>query len=285
MTHTKGIQRIATAFSQTRTEQRAALIPYVALGHPTPEMCLKLAAAAIESGADLLELGVPFSDPLADGPIIQRATHTALQQGTTVVRCLELAQTVRQRKPEIPLIFMGYYNPILTYGEDAFCRACDVAGVDGLIVPDLPPEEGRELEAACQVHGLALIYLLAPTSTPQRIQLVAQHSQGFVYLVSVTGITGPRDRLPADLPAFVQRVRAATDKPLAVGFGIASAQQAGQVAALADGVIVGSALVRLAEEVNAESKVRSFVAGLRDAMTTQQGSPDNSRDERSRRKT
>lgn len=285
MTHTKGIQRIAAAFNQTRTEQRAALIPYVALGHPTPEMSLKLAAAAIESGADLLELGVPFSDPLADGPIIQRATHTALQQGTTVVRCLELAQTVRQRKPEIPLIFMGYYNPILTYGEDAFCRACDVAGVDGLIVPDLPPEEGRELEAACQVHGLALIYLLAPTSTPQRVGLVTQHSQGFVYLVSVTGITGPRDRLPADLHAFVKRVRAATDKPLAVGFGIASAQQAGQVAALADGVIVGSALVRLAEEVNAESKVRSFVAGLRDAMVTQQGSLDSSRDEHSRRKT
>lgn len=285
MTDTNGIQRIAAAFERTRTEERAALIPYVALGHPTPEMSLKLAAAAIESGADLLELGVPFSDPLADGPVIQRATHAALQQGTTVVRCLELAQTLRQRKPEIPLIFMGYYNPILTYGEDAFCHACDVAGVDGLIVPDLPPEEGRELEAACRVHGLALIYLLAPTSTPQRVGLVTQHSQGFVYLVSVTGITGPRDRLPDDLPAFVKRVRMATDKPLAVGFGIASAQQAGRVAALADGVIVGSALVRLAEEVNAESKVRSFVAGLRDAMTNQQSSLDSSRDERSRRKT
>jgi len=285
MTDTKGIQRIAAAFEQARTEERAALIPYVPLGYPTPEMSLKLAAAAIESGADLLELGVPFSDPLADGPVIQRATHAALQQGITVVRCLELAQTVRQSKPEIPLIFMGYYNPILTYGEDAFCRACDVVGVDGLIVPDLPPEEGRELEAACQVHGLALIYLLAPTSTPQRVGLVTQHSQGFVYLVSVTGTTGPRDRLSPDLAAFVERVRAVTDKPLAVGFGITSPEQAGQVAGLADGVIVGSALVRLTEEVNAESKVRSFVAGLRDAMTDQQGGLDSSRDERSRKKT
>jgi len=276
-----GVQHIAAAFERTRSEQRAALIPYVTLGHPTLEISLTLATAAIESGADLLELGVPFSDPLADGPVIQRATQSALNQGVTVVRCLELAQTLRQQKPEIPLLFMGYANPILTYGEEAFCRACTVAGVDGLIVPDLPPEEGRGLEAACRHHGLALVYLLAPTSTPQRVELVAQRSRGFVYLVSITGTTGSRDRLPADLPAFVERVRAATDKPLAVGFGIATAQQAGLVAVLADGVIVGSALVGLAEQVNAESKVRSFVADLRAAMTARQADPDVGRNERS----
>jgi len=264
MTERDGIQRIASAFEQAGNEGRAALIPYLTLGHPTPEWSLELAAAAIAGGADLLELGVPFSDPLADGPVIQRATHTALQQGVTVVRCLELAQTVRQREPEVPLIFMGYTNPILAYGEDAFCRACDVAGVDGLIVPDLPPEEGDTLEAACHNHGLALIYLLAPTSTPERVQLVTEHSQGFVYLVSITGITGPRDRLPPDLAAFVERVRAVTDKPLAVGFGISTPEQAGQVAALADGVIVGSALVRLAEQENAVEKIQSFVAELRE---------------------
>ena len=269
MTTRDGIQRITSAFKQAGNEGRAALIPYLTLGHPTPETSLELAAAAITGGADLLELGVPFSDPLADGPVIQRAAYAALQQGVSAVRCLELARTIRQRESEVPLIFMGYTNPILSYGEDAFCRACDVAGVDGLIVPDLPPEEGRELEAACQDHGLALIYLLAPTSTPERVQLVTERSQGFVYLVSVTGITGPRDRLPPDLAAFVERVRTATDKPLAVGFGISTPEQAGQVAALADGVIVGSALVRLAEEENAVEKIQSFVAELRDVMKHQ----------------
>ncbi len=265
----RGIQRIALAFARTRAENRATLIPYLTLGHPTPETSLELAAAAIAGGADLLELGVPFSDPLADGPVIQRATQSALKQGATVVRCLELAQTVRRREPEVPIIFMGYTNPIFTYGEDAFCRACAIAGVDGLIVPDLPPDEGAELEAACQAHDLALIYLLAPTSTPERVQLVTEHSQGFVYLVSVTGITGARDRLPPDLAAFVERVRTVTNKPLAVGFGISTPEQAGQVAALADGVIVGSALVRLAEQENAVEKVESFVAELREATDRQ----------------
>ena len=230
MTATSGIQRIAAAFERTRTEQRAALIPYVTLGHPTPETSFTLAAAAIESGADLLELGVPFSDPLADGPVIQRATQSALRQGVTVVRCLELAQALRRRKPDIPLLFMGYSNPILAYGEEDFCRACTVAGVDGLIVPDLPPEEGCGLEAACWHHGLALVYLLAPTSTPQRVELVTRHSRGFVYLVSITGTTGSRDRLPVDLPAFVKRVRATTDKPLAVGFGIATKRPDNRIA-------------------------------------------------------
>jgi tryptophan synthase alpha chain len=161
---------------------------------------------------------------------------------------------------------MGYYNPILAYGEHAFCRDCRQAGVDGLIVPDLPPEEAAGLEGACREHGLALIYLLAPTSTPARIRLVTERSQGFVYLVSVVGITGPRQGLPAGLGAFVRRVREATHKPLAVGFGISTPAQAGQVAALADGVIVGSALVRLAEDADGAEKIRSLVSGLRGAM-------------------
>lgn len=269
MTGITGTKRIAAAFERARAENRAALIPYLTLGYPTPETSLHLAEAAVAGGANLLELGVPFTDPLADGPVIQRATHVALQQGMTVARCLEMARRLRQHEPSVPFIFMGYYNPILTYGEEAFCRACCEASVDGLIVPDLPPEEGKKLEAACQDHSLALIYLLAPTSTPERIQLVTEHSQGFVYLVSVTGITGPRDRLPSDLAAFVKRVRTSTDKPLAVGFGISTPEQAGQVAALADGVIVGSALVRLAEEEHAPEKIQSFVAELRDAADHQ----------------
>jgi tryptophan synthase alpha chain len=261
-----GIQRIANVFEKTRAEKRAALISYLTLGYPTPEASLALAEAAVAGGTDLLELGVPFSDPLADGPVIQRAAHVALQQGMTVARCLEMARSLRQRGIELPLIFMGYYNPILAYGEEDFCRACYEVGVDGLIVPDLPPEEGQRLEEGCGRYGLALIYLLAPTSTPERLRLVTERSRGFVYLVSVAGITGPRDRLPPDLDAFVRRVRSVTDKPLAVGFGISTPAQAGQVAALADGVVVGSALVRLAEASNGRAQVASLVGGLRRAM-------------------
>ena len=261
-----GHHRIASLFQQARAENRAALIAYLPLGYPTVDASLHLAEAAIAGGADLLELGVPFTDPLADGPVIQRATHAALQQGMTVARCLEMARRLRQREPSVPFVFMGYYNPILAYGEEAFCRACCEASVDGLIVPDLPPEEGRSLEAACCSYNLCLIYFLAPTSTPDRIRLVAEHSRGFVYLVSVTGITGPRDRLPSDLAAFVERVRTITDKPLAVGFGISTPEHAAQVAPMADGVIVGSALVRAAEEANGKRNMRSFVEELCDAV-------------------
>jgi tryptophan synthase alpha chain len=287
-----GVQRIARAFEQARDEERAALVPYLTLGYPTPESSLALAQAAIAGGADLLELGVPFSDPLADGPVIQRAAHVALERGMSVARCLELAQDLRQGGATLPLIFMGYYNPILAYGEEAFCRDCRRASVDGLIVPDLPPEEAADLEGACREHGLALIYLLAPTSTLERIRLVIERSQGFVYLVSVVGITGPRQSLPADLGAFVRRVRQASDKPsddkpsddkpsddkpsddkplndkpLAVGFGISTPEQAGQVAALADGVVVGSALVRLAEDEDGAAKIEALVSGLRQAVS------------------
>jgi tryptophan synthase alpha chain len=267
-----GVARIARAFEGARSESRAALIPYLALGYPTPVASLEMAKAAIAGGADLLELGVPFSDPLADGPIIQRATHVALQQGITVARCLELARHLRQYENMVPLIFMGYYNPILAYGEEAFCRACGEAGVDGLIVPDLPPEEGDRLESTCRAFGLALIYLLAPTSTPERIRLVTQRSQGFVYLVSVAGTTGAREHLPPDLSVFVNRVRAVTDQPLAVGFGISTPEQARQVAALADGVVVGSALVRLAGAPDGTARVKSLVGELRHAVESRPSS-------------
>ena len=268
MTDKSGVQRIAAVFERARTENRSALMPYLTLGYPTPETSLTLVEATVASGADLLELGVPFSDPLADGPTIQQAAHVALQQGMTVVRCLEMAQELRQCGLAAPFIFMSYYNPILSYGDTALCRRCRDVGVDGLIVPDLPPEEGETLEKACRQHGLTLIYLLAPTSPPERIRLVTERSRGFVYLVSVTGITGARDALPPDLAAFVERVRAVTDKPLAVGFGIGRPEQAAQVARLADGVIVGSALVRLAGEPRGREKVGAFVARLRRAVAT-----------------
>jgi len=261
-----GLDRITAAFAQARQENRAALMPYAPLGYPTPQASLGIVQAAIAGGADIVELGLPFSDPLADGPVIQQATQIALQQGVTTQLCLDLARDLHAQGAHIPFVLMGYYNPILAYGEENFCQVCSQTGVAGLIVPDLPPEEGVALEQACQANGLALIYLLAPTSPPERIRLVTERSLGFIYLVSVTGITGARNELPPDLEDFVRRTRAATDKPLAVGFGISTPEQAGQVAALADGVIVGSALVRRAGTENGAQQVQAFVRGLRQGV-------------------
>jgi tryptophan synthase alpha chain len=260
-----GVDRIAAVFAATRAEGRAALMPYLTLGYPSPEMTIPLARAVVEAGADILELGIPFSDPLADGPTIQRATYRALQQGMTVARCLEMAAALRREGVGAPFVLMSYCNPIMAYGEEAFCRACQEVGVDGLIVPDLPPEEGEALEALCRARGLALVYLLAPTSTAKRIRRVAERTRGFLYLVSVTGTTGAREHLPPDLADFIRRVRAATEKPLAVGFGISRPEQARAVGALADGVIVGSALIQ-AVEAQGVSGAAAFVADLRRAL-------------------
>jgi tryptophan synthase alpha chain len=187
---------------------------------------------------------VPFSDPLADGPTIQRSTQIALEAGMTMRRCLELTAELRMRGIEQPLLLMGYINPIMTYGIERFVVDAVACGADGLIVPDLPPEEAGDLEAACQESGIALVFLLAPTSTEERIRLIVQRSSGFIYLVSVTGVTGARTSLQADLTQFVERVRGLTKKPLAVGFGISTPEHVLQVVQLADGVIVGSALMR-----------------------------------------
>jgi tryptophan synthase alpha chain len=261
-----GVERIGRQFQVARASNRAVLIAYITLGYPTLERSLALAEAAIEGGADILELGIPFSDPLADGPVIQRATHVALQHGTTVSLCLELAERLRSSYPHIPLVFMGYLNPILAFGEDVFCRACVEAGVDGLIIPDLPPEEGEGIEALCRKNELALIYLAAPNTPENRLRIICEHSQGYVYLVSVTGTTGAREGVSDELPAFVARVRAITDTPVAVGFGISTPENAAEVAAMADGVIVGSAVVQRCESERAETDVKTFVRKLRAAM-------------------
>jgi tryptophan synthase alpha chain len=245
--HMSGVERIRSAFDRANTAGRAAFMPYHALGYPNRNQALEIVAGLAKSGADLFELGIPFSDPLADGPTIQTATHKALIQGTTVTDCLAMAKELRAQGVHQPFCAMSYYNPILTYGEERFVADAVTAGIDGLIVPDLPPEEAESLEAACREVGLAMVYLLAPTSTEARIRLIAARATGFIYLVSVTGITGARQELPSDLLTFVRRVRQHTDLPLAVGFGISTPEQAAQVAQIADGVIVGSALVRLAE--------------------------------------
>jgi tryptophan synthase alpha chain len=255
-----GIERIASAFQP----QRTAFMPYAVLGYPTPEASLQVIATLVAAGADLLELGVPFSDPLADGPTIQAATQRALESDVTLPKCIEMVSELRARGVETACLFMGYINPILAYGIPSFVADSAAAGVDGFIVPDLPPEEAGELEDACRQHSLALVYLLAPTSSPERTALIAEKSQGFIYLVSLTGVTGARDSIPPGLAQFVARVRAVTDKPLAVGFGIGSGEQAKAVAQLAEGVIVGSALVQRAGE--SIERVQELAVELRGAL-------------------
>lgn len=257
-----GIERIEQAF----TKGRPAFMPYSVLGYPTSRAGLEVIRTLVEAGADLLELGVPFSDPLADGPTIQAATQKSLENGTTLKDCLAMTAELRQEGVTTPALLMGYINPILSYGLEEFAADAAAAGVDGLIVPDLPPEEAAELEAACANHGLAMVYLLAPTSTPERIALVAERSSGFIYLVSLTGVTGAREALPSDLTEFVARVRAQTGKPLAVGFGIGTGEQARAVGQMADGVIVGSALVKRA--AGSIEGVRALAMELREALLT-----------------
>jgi tryptophan synthase alpha chain len=239
---TQPIQAIATAFAKGRP----AFMPYFSLGFPDYATSLDIIAACAENGADLMELGLPFSDPLADGPTIQHSTQIALQNGMTTAKCLQAVQELRQRGVTIPLMLMGYYNPILAFGLENFVRTAAENGANGLIVPDLPAEEAGELDRITQAYGLGLTYFLAPTSTPERIRLIAEKARGFVYLVSVTGTTGARSSVSADLHAFVERVRAQVQVPLAVGFGISTPEQAGTVGQLADGVIIGSQLIKLA---------------------------------------
>lgn len=239
-----GLDHINGTFSRLRSQGRAALMPYFTLGYPTPEQSLAVIKALAQSGADLVELGVPFSDPLADGPTIQHSTQVALQQGMTVRRCLDLVAQARAAGVTTPFLLMGYINPILSYGVERYAADACAAGADGLIVPDLPMEEAAALEAACRAHGLAFIYLVSPESTPERIAALCERASGFLYLVSLSGVTGVRDTLPEHLAAFVARVRGAARTPLAIGFGISTPAQAQQIADLADGVIIGSALIR-----------------------------------------
>ncbi len=257
---TTGIERIQQAFAKGHK----AFMPYAVMGYPTREAGLDTIKTLAEAGADLFELGIPFSDPLADGPTIQAATQTSLENGTTVKDCLAMTRELRAQGIDTPAVMMGYINPMMAYGLDQFVADAVEAGVDGFIVPDLPPEEAEEFQMLCEKHQVALVYLLAPTSTPERIQQVTEKATGFIYLVSLTGVTGARAALPADLAEFVERVRTQTDLPLAVGFGIGNGQQAKAVGDIADGVIVGSALVKRAAD--SSDSVRELAIELREAL-------------------
>ena len=257
------MSRINMVFTQPG---RRALVAYVTVGYPTVESTLEIVPILAESGCDIVELGIPFSDPLADGATIQEASFRALQAGVTPQTCLDVVVRIRE-KTDVPLAFMTYYNPVLRYGLEPFCTACSRAGVDGLIVPDLPPDESADLDNAALKNGLDLIFLLTPASTTERIRLVVEKSRGFVYMVSLLGVTGTRESLPTSLGDCVRRVRKETARPLCVGFGISTPNQAQQVGQIADGVIVGSRLVQLIrDDSQPYERVKSFVRELRTAL-------------------
>jgi tryptophan synthase alpha chain len=225
---------------------RPAFMPYYPIGYPAMAVSVDVIEALARGGADLIEVGVPFSDPLADGPVIQQATQVALAQGATVVGCLEAVAELRRRGVSIPLVLMGYYNPLLAYGLPRLAAAASAAGASGFIVPDLPPEESAELSAALAAApgDLPIIRMLAPTTPPSRVARIVAGARGFIYLVSVAGVTGTRSQMAPGLPGFVARVREHTDLPLCVGFGIGTPAQGRAVGAFADGIIVGSACVK-----------------------------------------
>ena len=262
-----GLTHVSSAFQSTQAAGRAALMPYFTLGFPNPQASLEIIEAVAHSGADLIELGMPFSDPLADGPTIQHSTQVALHQGITVAGCLELTAELRSRGVAIPLILMGYVNPILAFGIERFVAEAADAGADGFIVPDLPLEEAKGMQAACAEHQRALIFMLAPTSTPERMTAVIEQSAGFLYLVSLIGVTGARSDLPSGLEAFVQRVRDQSSIPLAVGFGVSTPAQARAVGSFSDGVIIGSALINAVEGAeDLPQAAARFVGDLRTAL-------------------
>jgi tryptophan synthase alpha chain len=241
------VSRIQPTFKRLAARGEKALIAYIMAGDPTLEETETYVQQLADAGADVIELGVPFSDPIADGPIIQQAAERALRSGTTLKKILATVRSLRT-KTQIPLVLMAYYNSIFRYEEAAFCRDAAAAGVDGLIVPDMPPEEAGTIHPVAEAAGLDVIFLLAPTSTAKRETAVARLSRGFIYYVSLTGITGAKLTDKADVEKKVREIRGYTKTPVAVGFGIATPEDAREVARIADGVIVGSALVKLIAE-------------------------------------
>lgn len=233
--------RLANAFAAPRAG-RAALIPYVTGGFPDLEASHRLIAAFVAGGADIVELGIPFSDPIADGPVVQHSSHQALLNGTTADDVLHLAAA---HASAVPFVLLTYLNTVLAYSPERFFAAAAASGVEALVIPDLPADEGLDLAAAAAEHGVAVVLMAAPTTTAARLDMIAARASAFIYCVSVTGVTGARSGLGQELPGLLDRLRAHTSVPLAVGFGISTPQQAGEVAGLADGVIVGSALIDL----------------------------------------
>jgi len=265
--------KLDRTFAQLRQRGEKALIAYVMAGDPSLQDTEQLVVELVQAGADIIELGVPFSDPIADGPVIQQAAERALRSGTSLRKILPMVTRLRART-QVPLVLMVYYNSIHAFGPERFCHEAAQAGIDGLIIPDMPPDEASPLKGPAAAAGLPLIFLLAPTSTAERRTFVARQSQGFVYYVSLTGITGAKLLNLADVGKNVEKIRKVTHVPVAVGFGVATPEDAANVAAIADGVIVGSAIVK---EIAAHRQkpemvkhVAEFVRSLKTAMRAAQ---------------
>lgn len=263
------MSRIASRFAKTRANGRAALIPFVTAGDPAPEVTVPLMHDLVAAGADLLELGVPFSDPMADGPVIQLACERSLARGTRLRDVLAMVREFRQKDTETPVVLMGYLNPVERMGAGVFAEAAAEAGVDGVLMVDLPPEESEDLTHLLERAGIDPIFLVAPTTSQARLSHVAAAARGFIYYVSLKGVTGSQSLDPADLDAHLEAIRAVSDLPLGVGFGIRDAATAATVAKVADAVVVGSAIVRLVEQYpDAPERFRAAAAALAREMRT-----------------
>ncbi|NVM25377.1 MAG: tryptophan synthase subunit alpha [Desulfobacterales bacterium] len=264
------MNRIDLLFKRLKREGKKALIPFITAGDPDLGTTRDLVFALEECGAHIIELGVPFSDPLADGPVIQAASLRALRQGTDLKKILVLVEEIR-RGTDIALILMTYYNPVYRFGLGELTLQASMAGVDGFIIPDLPPEEAAEWSGLARANNLDVIFLVAPNTPLSRARSVARKTSGFLYTVSVTGITGKRKGIPEGLADYLKMLRTVTDKPLAVGFGISSASQVKEIGALCEGVIIGSALVdslaHYGDKKDAFIHIRSFVSSLAKALT------------------
>lgn len=261
-----GNTRINEAFARSRAEGRTAVIPFVTAGYPTPELSEAWALALVRGGADLIEIGVPFSDPMADGTTVQRTSQVALQHGITLSSAIEMTRRLREvHGVTIPILLMGYVNPMLRYGVERLAADSAAAGVDGYIVPDLPAEESDELLGPLRQHGVDLVFFVAPTSTDERIEQVARRATGFIYCVSTTGVTGERTALP-DLQKYIGRVRSRTDTPIAIGFGVSSPEHVRQIGQVADGAVIASAMINYLDtvpEVDQAAAAERYIRGLR----------------------
>ncbi len=265
------MSRIEATFTALKQRQETALIPFITAGDPDLERTVDLIATLTTAGADLIELGIPFSDPMADGPTIQAASERALAGGTTVAGVLKIVAEVRKTN-QVPLILMGYYNPIFCYGAEKFAQDAANAGVDALLLVDLPPEEADEIKVFLQPLGIDLITLLAPTTPATRMKELAGSASGYIYYVSMTGVTGAQQICPANIEDAVTTLKRYAKVPVGVGFGIATATDAGAVAAFADGVVVGSALVKIIEKYGQSEKllpaVEKFIIELKHGITS-----------------
>lgn len=260
--------RLQRTLDKLALEGRKGLVPYLTVGDPDMETSRRAVLAMADAGADIIELGVPFSDPIADGSVIQESSQRALRAGSSVPRVLELVTQVRQ-ETDVPLVLFGYYNPFFRYGHERLAADAKAAGVDALLCVDVPPEESKDLVRACKAHGLDRIFLLAPTSDDERIAAVARVASGFLYFVAVTGVTGARATAPEGIEGLVARARDGVGLPVGVGFGISTPEQAKAVAQYSDLVVVGSALVRMMHEAGSEAApnvARDFVSKLRHGL-------------------